>query len=79
MFDVSDHDAERVASKVVESIGTPYEYREEQMVIGASVGIAMCTGSCQDIDALIRTADEAMYSIKKSGKNGYTFAKNVDA
>lgn len=75
----SDKDAEIVATKVVEIIGSPYEYRGDTMTVGASVGVAMCAGDSQDIDALIRAADEAMYSIKKSGKNGYAFAKDTEA
>lgn len=72
----SAEDVERIADKVVESIATPYVYGDDQLTVGASVGIATYSGVCDevDIDELIRLADEAMYSIKKSGKNGYAFA-----
>lgn len=69
-------DAEAVAAKVVEGVAAPYFYKEHRMSVGASVGVALCTDGCadQDPERLIRQADEAMYSVKKSGKNGYAFA-----
>jgi PAS domain-containing protein len=42
--------------------------------VGCSVGISINPENGEDIDKLIRKADEAMYSIKKSGKNNYAFA-----
>lgn len=70
-------DVERVASKVVAAIATPYEYDDQQMTVGASVGIALRSDECAgpDIDDFVRKADEAMYTVKKSGKNGYAFAE----
>lgn len=68
-------DAEAVARKIVATIAEPYIYGKESLTIGASVGISICTGACRDadIDRLIKEADEAMYSIKKTGKNGFAF------
>lgn len=72
----SRQDAETVANKIVKAIAEPYFYKEHEANVGASVGIAICTGECadSDIDRLIKQADEAMYSIKKTGKNGYAFS-----
>jgi diguanylate cyclase (GGDEF)-like protein len=39
--------------------------------IGVSMGIAHSDENLQDFDALIQAADEAMYRVKKHGKNGY--------
>ena len=46
------------------------------MTVGASVGVALCTGGCGEtaLEAFIKRADEAMYTVKKSGKNGFAFA-----
>lgn len=73
----SREDAEKVAQKIVESISQPFAYDSHEPTIGASVGIAVCSGECDEsnADKLIKMADEAMYSIKKSGKNGYAFAE----
>ncbi len=69
---------DQIAAKIVKSIAIPFAHENNQVTIGASVGIAICTPSCakQDIERLIKEADDAMYSIKKTGKNGYAFAEN---
>lgn len=71
--------AETIATKVVEAVADPFYFNEQQMVVGASVGVALCTGGCvgQDPELFIKQADEAMYTVKKSGKNGYAFAGHV--
>ena len=70
--------AEHVANKIVESIATPYVFGEHSMTVGASVGVAICSGDCEarDVEGLIKKADQAMYTIKKSGKNGFAFAES---
>ena len=44
-----------------------------QVVTGTSIGIALYPDDGEDMDQLIKLADEAMYRIKKSGKNGFSF------
>ncbi|WP_031482865.1 sensor domain-containing diguanylate cyclase [Maridesulfovibrio frigidus] len=74
----SKEDMETIAGKIVTSIAMPFIHKSNQVTVGASVGIAVCTASCsqKDIEGLIKQADEAMYSIKKTGKNGYAFAES---
>ncbi len=69
-------DVERVAAKLVAAICRPYRFGEETSEISLSMGIALSEGawSSEDITTLISSADEAMYTVKKSGKNGYAFA-----
>ena len=63
-----------IAGKVVEILSKPFIFNERQAAIGASVGIALFPDHGEDNDHLIKRADEAMYIIKKAGKNGYQFA-----
>ncbi|SDL29961.1 diguanylate cyclase (GGDEF) domain-containing protein [Maridesulfovibrio ferrireducens] len=74
----SKNDMEQIAEKIVKSIAMPFVHEDKQVTVGASVGIAVCSASCakNDVEKLIKQADEAMYSIKKTGKNGYAFAEN---
>ncbi|MBI9113047.1 diguanylate cyclase [Maridesulfovibrio ferrireducens] len=74
----SKNDMEQIAEKIVKSIAMPFIHENKQVTVGASVGIAVCSASCakSDVEKLIKQADEAMYSIKKTGKNGYAFAEN---
>ncbi|OFE13922.1 two-component system response regulator [Pseudohongiella acticola] len=60
----------QVAEKMLESIKTPFEIAGHEIYIGASIGIAVYPDAGEDIEALIKNADIAMYRIKSSGKNG---------
>ncbi|MGE0082240.1 MAG: GGDEF domain-containing protein [Thiohalomonadaceae bacterium] len=42
--------------------------RAERWPVTVSVGIVSCS-ECPDVDALLKEADELMYSVKRSGKN----------
>ncbi|MGE4519546.1 MAG: PAS domain S-box protein [Desulfobacteraceae bacterium] len=65
---------EKIAQNIIAKISAPFKYHRNEMKIGCSVGISIYPENGEDIDKLIRKADEAMYSIKKSGKNNYAFA-----
>jgi diguanylate cyclase (GGDEF)-like protein len=52
----------------------------EQMRVGfvsASIGIASFPQPIEDYRHLLAVADETMYQVKRSGKNGYAFATRV--
>ncbi len=69
-------DVERIAQKLVRTVSKPYEIGENNPEVGLSMGIALFQGAWEmdDIGTLISKADEAMYRVKKAGKNGYAFA-----
>lgn len=63
-------DATRVAAKVVETLGAPFEVKGRLITsISASVGIALYPADATSADGLLRAADAAMYKAKRSGKN----------
>lgn len=63
-------DAVRVAEKIIAGIAAPILVEDRQYRVGASIGIAVYPGDAQDADALLRYADQAMYSVKRGGGNG---------
>jgi diguanylate cyclase (GGDEF)-like protein/PAS domain S-box-containing protein len=65
--------AEQIARKVIGVVSQPIHCNGGQAVVGSSIGIALCPNDGQDMDQLIKKADDAMYKIKKTGKNGYCF------
>jgi diguanylate cyclase (GGDEF)-like protein/PAS domain S-box-containing protein len=76
----SPEDAARIAAKMVSRLGEPVDLDGgQQTSTGASIGIAMCSQCGEDPERLIKMADDAMYRVKNSGKNGYCFADPVEA
>ncbi|SHE23262.1 diguanylate cyclase/phosphodiesterase (GGDEF & EAL domains) with PAS/PAC sensor(s) [methanotrophic endosymbiont of Bathymodiolus puteoserpentis (Logatchev)] len=64
-----------MAEKIIHSIQQPMVINDQLMVnIGVSIGIANFDGSGDSsFDDLLEEADETMYKVKRSGKNGYAF------
>ena len=65
--------AESVAQKLIASLEQPFYLRGKEVYINVSIGIAVFPADSNDINTLIKNADMAMYEVKFSGKNGYTF------
>lgn len=68
----------QVADRIVSSINEPIEIFGKVFQIGVSIGIAMFPSNGLTSDDLIRNADTAMYTAKKSGRNNihfYSFGK----
>ena len=65
--------ASGVADKIVGALSSPVSIEGGDVRIGASIGIALFPADGDDPDALIKKADEAMYRVKKAGKNGFGF------
>lgn len=67
-------DAARVANKVLESLASPFDLEGRAAEVRGSVGIALYPDDGADGPALLRMADEAMYRVKRRGKNSFDFA-----
>ncbi len=65
--------AEIVAQKLIASLQRPFFLRSKEVYIDVSIGIAVFPDDSSDINTLIKNADMAMYDVKSTGKNGYTF------
>jgi diguanylate cyclase (GGDEF)-like protein len=71
----SSDDAAVIAEKVIRLVSQPVILdRDHQAIVGASIGIALYPDNGRDVDHLITLADQAMYRVKNSGKNGFVFA-----
>lgn len=62
-----------LAERIVKLLGEPYEIEGHEVVIGASVGIAMAPGDGVDADRLLKNADMALYRAKSDGRGGWCF------
>lgn len=61
----------RMAEKIIAAIATPIRYQERQLHLGASVGISFFPEHGLSSEILLEHADQAMYRVKRSGKNDY--------
>ncbi len=57
-----------VADRIVERLRRPYVVAGQSVQITASVGLAFAPRDGGDFDALLRSADRALYAAKRSGK-----------
>jgi diguanylate cyclase (GGDEF)-like protein len=62
-------DALDAAERIRSLFDSPFDLAGSDVVIGASIGVAMALGSL-DAAELLRHADLAMYRVKEHGKNG---------
>jgi predicted signal transduction protein with EAL and GGDEF domain/FixJ family two-component response regulator len=64
-----EHDAERVAQRMLESMRDPIFVGGQECFVTGSVGIAMYPRDGNSVADLLRNADVAMYSVKSGGRN----------
>lgn len=78
----SQEQAANIALKLLDSIRQPTALGEANVVLTASIGIALSPGDGEDFEVVSKLADIAMYDVKEKGRNGYRFfnsAMNIDA
>lgn len=66
-------DAARVAERIAQSISEPYSICKSTVSVTTTVGISVFPADGTDSDALMKSADVAMYHAKDAGRNGYQF------
>jgi diguanylate cyclase (GGDEF)-like protein len=69
----SSEDAALVAQKIIQHIAEPASYQGHELLITASVGIAIFPGDGADAEGLLQNADTAMYLAKELGRSQYQF------
>ncbi len=69
----SQQDAVNVANEVREALRAPFDLQGQQILLTASIGIALYPDDATDPDTLIRYADTAMGRAKEAGRDGYRF------
>lgn len=69
----SREDVSMVAAKILDRLGTPFDLDGRMAGVHASIGIAVFPDHASDGAVLMQLADEAMYRVKKAGKNNFEF------
>jgi diguanylate cyclase (GGDEF)-like protein/PAS domain S-box-containing protein len=62
-----------IAGKLLEVLALPVRVGQQDVFIGASIGISMFPEDAATRELLFQTADTAMYSAKTAGRNRYRF------
>ena len=62
-----------IAQKLIEKISMPFHIDDNLFHLTASVGISTYPADGDDLYALIKNADIAMYRVKELGRNGHQF------
>ena len=72
--------SEALARRIIEALGQPHDIEGHQVVVGASIGIAVMAPCQADVDILMRCADIALYRAKGDGRGRFrTFEGTMDA
>ena len=66
-------DATRLATRIVEALAKPFDLQGHQVVIGASVGVAISPNDGSDSAELLKKADMALYRAKADGRGAFHF------
>ena len=69
----SREDIDVVVKRIFAIVGQPVMYQGHSCVVGASIGISICPEHATDVDTLITCADNAMYVVKKTGRNNFSY------
>ncbi|HEX5391689.1 MAG TPA: EAL domain-containing protein [Rhodocyclaceae bacterium] len=67
-------DCESFARDLLDAISQPVEIDHLQLHLSASMGISLCPNNGDESDQLIRSARQAMYAAKRSGRNRIVFS-----
>ena len=65
--------ATSVARQVLGAFSEPFHIDGHELFVTASIGIAVSPGDGEEADALLKSAEMAMYQAKKRGRNTYEF------
>ncbi|MBI3897732.1 MAG: EAL domain-containing protein [Gammaproteobacteria bacterium] len=70
---VNDDDVVLIAGKILESLRRPFLVDKQELHVTGSIGISLYPNDGEDVEALMRAADTAMYHAKEHGRNNYQF------
>jgi diguanylate cyclase (GGDEF)-like protein len=62
-----------IAARVAETISAPFELDGHQVVVGASIGIALAPTDASDANQLLKSGDMALSRAKADGRGTYRF------
>ncbi len=69
-----DASSKKICDKIITTLSEPTSIKDHTVNIGVSIGVAYFPTHGKTSNALVKSADNAMYVAKENGKNRYVFA-----
>ncbi len=69
-------DAEIVGERMLDIIGKPIVTTSGELSVSCSIGVSLCPIHGQNLDILLKAADQAMYGVKQDGREGIALIGN---
>jgi diguanylate cyclase (GGDEF)-like protein len=66
-------DIAKLANRIVDLLSAPYQLDGHEVIIGASLGVALAPTDGTYFDKLLKCADMALYRVKLDGQGGFRF------
>ncbi len=70
---IEPNEVSAIAQRLIKIIGAPYDIHGHQVLIGASIGIALAPSDGEDAVKLLKSADMALYQAKGDGKSTFRY------
>ncbi len=70
---VHPEEAATLAERIMGALSKPFQISGHEVVIGASIGIALAPRDGRDADLLLKNADMALYRAKSDGRGAWRF------
>jgi diguanylate cyclase (GGDEF)-like protein len=67
----------RLAQSVIASVAEPVAWNQNDLKVGATVGVAVVSPDHADADAVLHAADLAMYQGKKDGRGNFRYFRSA--
>lgn len=67
--------AAELSGRLIEMLSTPVSHEEQELALGASLGVSLYPDDGRTTEALMANADMALYRAKESGRGVYRFFK----
>lgn len=68
-----DEDAATIAEKILRLLAEPFYLDTHEVFVSSSLGISLYPTDGENLEALLKHADTAMYHAKEQGRNNYQF------
>ncbi len=64
---------ESLLQKLLHTLSAPFELHHERVFVSASIGVTLYPDDGNEVEALYKNADQAMYEAKKGGRNRFSY------